>query len=54
MLFRSTNGVLTDHHFVTTAVGRSHDDVSPISGVFYSSKPVDNKLTTSLSVVKIA
>jgi transglutaminase-like putative cysteine protease len=49
-----TNGVLTDHHFVTTAVGHSHEDVSPISGVFYSSKPVENNLTTILSVEKVA
>lgn len=49
-----TNGVLTDHHFITTAVGRSHEDVSPISGVFYSSKPVENNLTTILSVEKTA
>ena len=49
-----TNGVLTDHHFVTTAVGRSHDDVAPISGVFYSAKPVTNHLVTSLKIEKIA
>lgn len=49
-----TNGVLTDHHFVTTAVGRSHEDVAPISGVFYSSKPVENELTTELKVEKTA
>jgi len=49
-----TNGVLTDHHFVTTAVGRLHEDVAPISGVFYSSKPVENNLTTTLSVEKTA
>jgi hypothetical protein len=49
-----TNGVLTDHHFVTTAVGRLHEDVAPISGVFYSSKPVENNLTTTLSVKKTA
>lgn len=49
-----TNGVLTDHHFVTTAVGRSHEDVAPVTGVFYSAKPVENKLSTSLSVEKTA
>ena len=49
-----TNGVLTDHHFITTAVGRDHEDVSPISGVFYSSKPVGHELTTQVSVEKTA
>jgi hypothetical protein len=48
-----TNGVLTDHHFVTTAVGRSHEDVAPVSGVFYSPKPVSSELKTNLSVKKI-
>lgn len=49
-----TNGVLTDHHFVTTAVGRSHDDVAPVSGVYYSPKPVSSDLQTKLSVKKIS
>jgi transglutaminase-like putative cysteine protease len=49
-----TNGVLTDHHFVTTAVGRLHEDVAPISGVFYSSKPVENHLVTNLTIEKTA
>jgi transglutaminase-like putative cysteine protease len=48
-----TNGVLTDHHFVTTAVGRCHDDVSPVTGVYYSPKPVASELHTRLSVEKI-
>ena len=48
-----TNGVLTDHHFVTTAVGRCHDDVAPITGVYYSPKPVSSDLVTRLSVEKI-
>ena len=49
-----TNGVLTDHHFVATAVGRRHDDVAPISGVYYSSTPFASSLATSISVEKIA
>jgi transglutaminase-like putative cysteine protease len=49
-----TNGVLTDHHFVATAVGRRHDDVAPISGVYYSNTPFTSGLATSISVEKIA
>jgi len=49
-----TNGVLTDHHFVTTDVGRLHEDVAPLSGVFYSSKPVENHLVTNLTIEKTA
>jgi transglutaminase-like putative cysteine protease len=49
-----TNGVLTDHHFVATAVGRRHDDVAPISGVYYSNTPFASSLATSISVEKIA
>lgn len=49
-----TNGVLTDHHFVATAVGRRHEDVAPISGSYYSNAVVPSHLTTSISVEKIA
>lgn len=49
-----TNGVLTDHHFVATAVGRRHEDVAPITGVYYSNASVESHLATSISVEKIA
>jgi transglutaminase-like putative cysteine protease len=49
-----TNGALTDHHFIATAVGRRHADVAPISGAYYSSTPVGSSLATSISVEKIA
>lgn len=49
-----TNGVLTDHHFVATAVGRRHEDVAPISGSYYSNAVVPSQLATSISVEKIA
>jgi transglutaminase-like putative cysteine protease len=48
-----TNGVLTDHHFVTTAVGRRHADVAPIGGAYYSDQPVESKMSSTVSVVKI-
>jgi transglutaminase-like putative cysteine protease len=49
-----TNGVLCDHHFVTTAVGCRHTDIAPVSGSYYSSAPVASELTTKLSVEKVA
>jgi len=49
-----TNGVLADHHFVATAVGRRHADVAPISGAYYSNVTVASNLATSISVEKIA
>jgi transglutaminase-like putative cysteine protease len=49
-----TNDVLTDHHFVTTAVGRHHADVAPISGVYYSPKPVESNLKASIFLEKTA
>ncbi len=48
-----TNGVLTDHHFVATAVGRRHEDVAPISGAYYSNAIVGGSLATSISVEKV-
>ncbi|MEI8292754.1 MAG: transglutaminase family protein [bacterium] len=49
-----TNGVLADHHFIATAVGRRHEDVAPISGAYYSSATVSSTLATSISVEKTA
>ena len=49
-----TNGVLADHHFVATAVGRRHEDVASISGAYYSNVTVVSNLATSISVEKIA
>jgi transglutaminase-like putative cysteine protease len=49
-----TNGVLTDHHFIATAVGRRHEDVAPISGAYYSNVTVASTLATGISVEKIA
>jgi transglutaminase-like putative cysteine protease len=49
-----TNGVLTDHHFLATAVGRRHEDVAPISGSYYSETPVASELVTSISVERTA
>jgi transglutaminase-like putative cysteine protease len=48
-----TNGVLTDHHFITTAVGRLHREIAPITGAYYSDSPVAGHLETSVAVEKI-
>jgi transglutaminase-like putative cysteine protease len=48
-----TNGVLTDHHFITTAVGRFHADVAPVSGAYYSDDPVESEMSSEVSVAKI-
>lgn len=48
-----TNGVLTDHHFVTTAVGRRHSDVAPVTGAYYSSRDVPSHMKSSVTVEKV-
>ncbi len=49
-----TNGVLTDNHFIVTAVGRNHSDVAPISGAYYSDSHVPSQMNTSVRVEKVA
>ena len=48
-----TNGVLCDHHFVTTAVGRTESDIAPVNGNYYSNKPVTSSLVTRLFLEKV-
>ncbi len=48
-----TNGVLCDHHFVTTAVGRSHADVSPVAGTYFGKKTIASELTTKLNITRL-
>jgi len=47
-----TNGVLCDHHFVTTAVGLRPADIAPISGTFYENERVAGTLATHLEIQK--
>lgn len=47
-----TNGVLCDHHFVTTAVGMGHADISPVTGTYYGKKTIASTLTTRLEIRK--
>ena len=47
-----TNGVFCDHHFVTTAVGLNHGDISPVAGTYYGNHPIASGLTAKLEVQK--
>jgi transglutaminase-like putative cysteine protease len=47
-----TNGVFCDHHFVTTAVGLNHGDISPVAGTYYGKKAIASTLTAKLEVRK--
>lgn len=47
-----TNGVFCDHHFVTTAVGWTPDDVSPVAGTYFGRASIASTLTTSLEIRK--
>jgi transglutaminase-like putative cysteine protease len=47
-----TNGVFCDHHFVTTAVGLNHGDISPVAGTYYGDKPIGSLLSARLEVQK--
>jgi len=48
-----TNGSFCDHHFITTAVGLRHADISPVSGTYYGKKRIESRLTTNLEIRKI-
>ncbi len=47
-----TNGVLCDHHFITTAVGLRHADVSPVAGTYYGKTQIPSRLATKLEITK--
>jgi transglutaminase-like putative cysteine protease len=47
-----TNGVFCDHHFVTSAVGLNHSDISPVAGTYYGNHPIASGLTAKLAVQK--
>ena len=47
-----TNGVFCDHHFVTTAVGLNHEDISPVAGTYYGKKAIASMLAAKLEVQK--
>ena len=47
-----TNGIFCDHHFVTTAVGLNHSDISPVAGTYYGKKRIESTLAAKLEVQK--
>ncbi len=48
-----TNGAFCDHHFVTTAVGLRHADISPVGGTYYGKKQISSTLETNLEIKKV-
>jgi transglutaminase-like putative cysteine protease len=47
-----SNGVLTDHHYLATAVGISPADIAPVSGLYFSDRGVPGALTASLRITR--
>jgi transglutaminase-like putative cysteine protease len=50
MGFDPTNGVLCDHHRITAAVGLTSDDISPIKGLYYGDRKIENSMTATLEI----
>lgn len=46
-----TNGTFCDHHHLTAAVGSTTDDIAPIDGTYFHSKPVPHEMTASLNII---
>jgi len=47
-----TNGVLCDHLYIATAVGRTPDDISPIKGTYYGKRTIPSTLETKLDITE--
>ncbi len=45
-----TNGVFCNEHFMTTAVGLTSDDISPVSGVYFGDAVIGSRLESSLEI----
>ncbi len=45
-----SNGVLTDHHYLTAAVGLVPADVAPVAGLYFGDRAVPGRLDTSLKI----
>ncbi len=48
-----SNGVLTDHHYLTAAVGVSPVDIAPVAGVYFGQEWIPGRLKTSLRIERI-
>lgn len=47
-----TNGVLCDHLYIATAVGRTPEDIAPIKGTYYGKRTIPSTLTTQLDITE--
>jgi transglutaminase-like putative cysteine protease len=45
-----SNGVLTDHHYLTAAVGVLPEDIAPVTGRYFGHRTIPHRLTTSLKI----
>lgn len=49
-----TNGVLCDHLYIATAVGVDPEDVAPVSGSYFSDRPLECHMSSSVNVEKLS
>lgn len=49
----ATNGILCNHNFITTAVGLTSAEVTPISGRYFSNVSVPSNMTASLELSEL-
>jgi transglutaminase-like putative cysteine protease len=47
-----TNGVFCNHNHITTAVGRTPEEIAPITGSYFNKTRVESEMTTKLELVK--
>ena len=45
-----SNGVLADHHYLATAVGREPVDIEPVSGLYFGDSTVPHRLETKVEI----
>ncbi|MFZ9931892.1 MAG: transglutaminase family protein [Chthoniobacterales bacterium] len=46
------NGVLADHHYLATAVGREPVDIEPVSGLYFGDSTVPHRLETKVEIAR--
>ena len=49
----ATNGIFCNQNFITTAVGLSTPEVTPISGRYFSNEVVESKMTATLELTAL-
>lgn len=48
-----TNGVFCNEHFMTTAVGLTADDISPVHGVYFGEARIESRLESELEITQV-